>query len=125
MHLAKTPAEYIALHSPACTAMWEASANEAPLWRYWGPRLGDDVTPGPALRDTRPEPSFSLHLDQPLSLFPGLGMEWFGQSSLLAHRAGRDWTLAITRCMSPSPWSMRWRGSAWRSPPLSTRIPMF
>jgi alpha-galactosidase len=90
--------EFIVLHSPGCTAIWELASAEAPLWRYWGPRLPDRVTPGAGLRSTRPEPSFSLHFDQPLPLFAGLGMGWFGQSALLAHRQGHDWTLAITEC---------------------------
>jgi alpha-galactosidase len=96
---------YAILHSPACTAIWEVSDTEAPLWRYWGPRLPDGVTLGLPLRATRPEPSFSLHFDQPLSLFPGLGLGWFGQSALLAHRAGHDWAQAITsaRIEQPAP----------------------
>jgi alpha-galactosidase len=95
--------EFLALHSPACTALWELVPDEAPLWRYWGPRLPDGVMPGTGLRETRPEPSFSLHFDQPLSLFPGTGMGWFGQSALLAHRAGADWTSAITHCRIERP----------------------
>lgn len=91
-------ADFITLHSPACTAIWEIRPDEAPLWRYWGPRLPDGVSPGAALRDTRPEPSFSLHVDQPLSIFPGVGLGWFGQSALLAHRGGADWAQAITAC---------------------------
>lgn len=91
-------ADFITLHSPACTAIWEIRPDEAPLWRYWGPRLPDGVSPGAALRDTRPEPSFSLHADQPLSIFPGVGLGWFGQSALLAHRGGADWAQAITAC---------------------------
>ena len=90
--------EFITLHSPACTAIWEVSPTQAPLWRYWGPRLPDGATPGPALRDTRPEPSFSLHFDQPLSVFPTMGLGWFGQSALQAHRSGRDWAQSITTC---------------------------
>lgn len=90
--------EFVTLHSPACTAIWEVRPDEAPLWRYWGPRLPDGVTPGAALRDTRPEPSFSLHDDQPLSIFPGVGLGWFGQSALLAHRGGLDWAQTITAC---------------------------
>ncbi len=95
--------DYLVLHSPACTAIWEVSEHEAPLWRYWGPRLPDGALPGAALRETRPEPSFSLHFDQPLSLFPGLGMGWFGNPALLAHREGRDWTLQITGCRIERP----------------------
>ncbi|WP_320076675.1 alpha-galactosidase [Novosphingobium ovatum] len=98
-----TAPRFLTLHSPACTAIWECGEGEAPLWRYWGPRLPDGVVPPAALRATRPEPSFSLHFDQPLSLFPGLGMGWFGQSAALAHRAGADWTLAITDCQIERP----------------------
>jgi alpha-galactosidase len=89
---------WVALHSPACTALWELHGDEAPLWRYWGPRLPDGVVPPAPLRDERPEPSFSLHHDLPLSLFPGLGMGWFGAPALAAHRAGLDWTHAATAC---------------------------
>ena len=102
-------AEYLTLHSPACTAIWELCEGEAPLWRYWGPRLPDGVTPGADLRGTRPEPSFSLHFDQPLSIFPGVGLGWFGQSALLAHRASHDWAQASTQCTieRPDPASIR------------------
>jgi alpha-galactosidase len=51
------------------------------------------------LRASRPTPSFSLDFDQPLSLFPGLGVGWFGQSALLAHREGQDWTFQATSCL--------------------------
>ncbi len=90
--------EWAVLHSPACTAIWEVRPHEAPLWRYWGPRLPDGVVPPAPLRQERPEPSFSLHQDVPLSLFPGIGMGWFGAPALAAHRAGQDWTHATTRC---------------------------
>jgi alpha-galactosidase len=86
------------LHSPACTAIWEVHGDEAPLWRYWGPRLPDGVVPPGSLRSQRPEPSFSLHHDVPLSLFPGIGMGWFGAPALAAHRARLDWTHAATAC---------------------------
>jgi alpha-galactosidase len=92
------PPEYIILHSKGCTVVLEVNGNEAPLWRYWGPRLPDGVTPGVGLRETRPEPSFSLHFDQPLSLFPTFGVGWFGQSALLAHREGADYAQSITAC---------------------------
>ena len=100
---------YATLHSPACSAIWEVSDTEAPLWRYWGPRLPDGITPGAALRATRPEPSFSLHFDQPLSIFPGVALGWFGQSALLAHRGGQDWAQAITTCRieQPAPDTLR------------------
>ncbi len=90
--------DFLTLHSPHSTLVLECPANEAPLWRYWGPRLPDASTPGAALRDTRPLPSFMLDFDQPLTLVPTFGVGWFGQSALLAHRAGQDFAQAITRC---------------------------
>lgn len=90
--------DFIRLDSAGCTAIWETNAKEAPLWRYWGPRLADGAMPPLLLRDTRPEPSFSLHFDQPLSIFPGTGLGWFGQSALLAHRDCNDWAQAVTGC---------------------------
>ncbi len=98
-----TMPETIVLHSPSCTAIWELPPGEAPLWRYWGPRLPDGAGPPAAFRHERPEPSFSLHFDQPLTVFPGLGMGWFGQSALLAHRAGRDWTFSPANCAVECP----------------------
>ncbi len=90
------PPEYLCLHSRNCTAIWELPPGEGPLWRYWGPRLPDGAMPPAALRSQRPEPSFSLHFDQPLSVFPGVGLGWFGASALLAHRGGGDWAQATT-----------------------------
>jgi alpha-galactosidase len=85
------------LDGKAVSLVLELVEGEAPLWRYWGPRLPDAVVFRP-LRESRPTPSFSLDFDQPLSLFPGLGVGWFGQSALLAHREGRDWTFQATSC---------------------------
>ncbi len=90
--------DWLILHGRKVTAILECYDDEAPLWRYWGPRLGDGMTPGGALRKTRPLPTFSLDFDQPLSLFTGLGAGWFGQSALLAHRGGEDWTFQATAC---------------------------
>ena len=81
-------ADFVTLHSPACTAIWELVADGAPLWRYWGPRLPDGVKPGPRLVDSRSRPSFATESDHPLSLLPGTGMGWFGASALSAHRGG-------------------------------------
>jgi alpha-galactosidase len=89
--------QFLTLHGNAVSLVLELPAGEAPLWRYWGARLPDGITL-PPLRDTRPTPSFSLDFDQPLSLFPGLGVGWFGESALLAHRAGGDWTFQATDC---------------------------
>lgn len=90
--------EFVRLDSAACTLILELPPGEAPLWRYWGLRLPPGVLPANALRDTRPTPSFSPDFDQPLSVFPGCGTGWFGQSALLAHRQGRDWSFQATRC---------------------------
>lgn len=90
---------WIVLHGRASTLLLEAAPGEAPLWRYWGPRLPDDVTPPASLRSGRPTPSFSPDFDQPLSLVPGLGQGWFGEPGLKAHRAGRDWTFQATGCV--------------------------
>ena len=89
--------EWVILHGENVTAILECCENEAPLWRYWGLRLPDDVTPDGPYRDGRPEPSFSLQFDQPLTIFPGGGLGWFGAPALLAHRAGQDWTFQTTQ----------------------------
>ncbi|MDG0835383.1 alpha-galactosidase [Pelomonas saccharophila] len=90
--------DYLSLHGRSSSLVLELPRGEAPLWRYWGPRLPDGATPGTALRDTRPLPSFNLDFDQPLSVAPTFGVGWFGQSALLAHRTGRDFAQAFTRC---------------------------
>ena len=56
------------------------------------------MAPPRAIRDERPTPSFSLDLDQPLNVFPTFGVGWFEQSALLAHRQGRRFEQAFTRC---------------------------
>ena len=89
--------QFLSLHGKSVSLILELPPGEAPLWRYWGPRLPDGVLL-PPLRASRPTPSFSLDFDQPLSLFPGLGVGWFGESALLAHRAGHDWTFQATDC---------------------------
>ena len=96
--LPHSPAEFVALHSRHSSLVLECHADEAPLWRYWGPRLTPGTTPGAALRDGRPLPSFMLDHDQPLSVMPGFGVGWFGKSALLAHRGGRDFAFAPQRC---------------------------
>lgn len=90
--------EFLTLHGKGVSAILELPPGEAPLWRYWGPRLPDGVTPGAALRSQRPEPSFSPQFDQPLTLFPGTGVGWFGAAAVQAHRAGQDWTIQATDC---------------------------
>jgi hypothetical protein len=92
------PAQYIVLHGRHTTLLLEASADEAPVWRYWGPRLPEGSTPGMPLRETRALPSFTLDADPPLTLAPTFGVGWFGDSALLAHRDGLDFAQAFTRC---------------------------
>jgi alpha-galactosidase len=93
-----SPAEFVTLHSRRCSLILEVHADEAPIWRYWGPRLPDDAKPVALLRDTRPLPSFNLDFDQPLTLVPTFGVGWFGQSALLTHRDGKFFAQAFTQC---------------------------
>ncbi len=92
------PAEFVALHGARSSFVVECHADEAPLLRYWGPRLADGASPGMPWRDTRPLPSFMLDHDQPLTVMPGFGVGWFSQSALLAHRSGRDFAFGAQRC---------------------------
>ncbi|MBJ6121663.1 alpha-galactosidase [Sphingomonas mollis] len=64
----------------------EPRPDGAPLWRWWGPRVGTDALP--PLAETRPAASFSLDIDQPLTLVPNYGTGWFGPAALRAHREG-------------------------------------
>lgn len=96
--LPTSPAEFLTLHGRESSLVIECHADEAPLWRYWGPRLPPAGGPGWPLRDQRPLPSFTLDHDPPASLMPGFGVGWFGQSALLAHRGGRDFSFAPQRC---------------------------
>lgn len=90
--------DFARLDGRGVTAILELPRGEAPLWRYWGTRLPDGVTPGPALRKHRPTPSFSPDFDQPLTIAPGAGMGWFGEPALKVHREGRDWTFQPDDC---------------------------
>lgn len=85
------------LDGKAVSLILELPGGEAPLWRHWGPKLPDGFALEP-LRASRPTPSFSLDFDQPLPIFPGLGVGWFGESALLAHRGGEHWTFQATGC---------------------------
>jgi len=96
-HPALSPAvSSLSLHGRSTSLVLELPAGEAPIWRYWGPRLHGHVPH--ALRDARPLPSFMLDFDQPLTLAPSFGVGWFGQSALLAHRNGRAFAQAFTQC---------------------------
>lgn len=96
--LPSAPAQPLVLHGRRSTLVLELHADEAPIWRYWGPRLPDGAGPPLPLRDQRALPSFNLDFDQPLTLLPTFGIGWFGQSALLAHRDGRAFAQAFTRC---------------------------
>ena len=96
--LPSAPAEFISLHGRHSSLVLECHADEAPLWRYWGPRLPDGTTPGAPLRHGRPVPSFMLDFDQPLTVAPTFGVGWFGQSALLAHRGGQAFAQAFNAC---------------------------
>lgn len=65
--------QFLSLHGKAVSLILKLPEGEAPLWRYWGPRLPDEVVL-PSLRASRPTRSFSLDFDQPLSIFPSLGV---------------------------------------------------
>ena len=91
-------AQFAVLHGRDSSLCIEWQADDAPLWRYWGPRLAAGAVPPAPLRALRPLPSFMLDHDQPLGLAPTFGVGWFGQSALLAHRGGLDFAQAFTRC---------------------------
>ena len=85
-HAPEIAAEYLVLHGRSTSVVLEHRADEAPLWRYWGPRLPDGCLPLAPLRDGRPVPPSSLEFDQPFTIAPSFGVGWFGQTALLAHR---------------------------------------
>ena len=97
-HAAETSANYLILHGRHTSVVLEQRAGEAPLWRYWGPRLPDDARPAAPLRDGRAVPPSTPEFDQPLSLAPTFGVGWFGQSALLGHRAGRQFAQHFDAC---------------------------
>lgn len=88
------------LHGRQVSLVIELPATGAPLWRYWGPRLGDDVlpgpAPGPALTDDRILRGF--HLEEPprFSVLPGGGLGWFARPAIAGHRGGRDFAIGWT-----------------------------
>jgi len=97
-HAPETSAEFIVLHGLHNSVVLESRAEEAPLWRYWGPRLPDDCLPPAPLRDGRAIPPASMEFDQPLSIAPTFGVSWYGQSALLAHRSGRQFAQRFDDC---------------------------
>jgi alpha-galactosidase len=89
---------YLGLHGRQTSLVLELPVGEAPIWRYWGPRLNAQAMNPHGLRESRPLPSFMLDFDQPLTLAPSFGVGWFGQSALLAHRQGQAFAQAFTQC---------------------------
>jgi alpha-galactosidase len=88
----KVGLSFLALHGQHTSLVLEFSAKEAPLWRYWGPKLqhgAGQFVPW-AVRDARALSPSAMDFDQPLSTCVGLGLGWFASPSVLAHRAGRD-----------------------------------
>ncbi len=92
----KTEIRHLCLQGKNTSVVLELPIGEAPIWRYWGPKIREVAPHG--LRDSRPLPSFMLDLDQPLTLAPSFGVGWFGQSALLAHRGGQLFAQAFTQC---------------------------
>lgn len=90
--------QFLRLDGRASTIVFEIAALGAPLWRYWGQRLDDDLGTLYRASAVRPRPTFALDGDFPLSLFPTFGLGWFGQSALLAHREGRDFAQDFSQC---------------------------
>lgn len=97
-HANESSTEFLVLHGRESSVVLEVRPNEAPLWRYWGARLPDDCLPLVPLRDGRAIPPSSMEFDLPLSVAPTFGVGWYGQSALLAHRAGRDFAQQFTDC---------------------------
>ena len=77
----------IVLQGTTTSVVLEPQAHGAPWWRWWGP--GVEAADLASLADTRPAASFSLDIDQPLTVAPTFGAGWFGPAALRAHRAGR------------------------------------
>lgn len=86
-----------ALHGRQSSLVIEQAASGL-VWRHWGARLPDAIAAGPGLESGRPVPTFSLDVPVPFTLVPTFGLGWYGQSALLAHRAGRDFAQGLADC---------------------------
>lgn len=75
----------------------DTSGPGVPLCRYWGARLPEvlDLTTLPGLLQGRILHS-SVDQEIPFTLFPELGLGWFGAAGLLGNRDRRDWATAFT-----------------------------
>lgn len=97
-HAPEAFADYLVLQGSRMSVVIETRPGEAPLWRYWGPRLPDACRPVAPLRDGRAVPPSSMEFDQPLNVVPTFGVGWYGQSALLAHRSGRQFAQNFDHC---------------------------
>jgi alpha-galactosidase len=97
-HAPEASATFTVLHSPHTSVVLEVRPHEAPLWRYWGPRLPEHCLPLAPLRDGRAIPPSSMEFDQPLTVAPSFGVGWYMQSALLAHRSGQQFAQQFTAC---------------------------
>ena len=73
-HAPEASATFTVLHGTHSSVVLEVRPHEAPLWRYWGPRLPDNCVPLAPLRDGRAIPPSSMEFDQPLSVAPTLSL---------------------------------------------------
>ncbi len=97
-HPAESAFSFLVLHGTDTSLVLETRPTEAPLWRYWGPRLPADCLPIAPMRDGRAIPPSTMEFDQPLTLAPSFGVGWYGQTALLAHRAGKQFAQSFTDC---------------------------
>ncbi|NBX20297.1 MAG: alpha-galactosidase, partial [Betaproteobacteria bacterium] len=97
-HPPEASATFTTLHGTHTSVVLEVRPGEAPLWRYWGPRLPDHCVPLAPLRDGRAIPPSSMEFDQPLTVAPTFGVGWYMQSALLAHRSGQQFAQRFTHC---------------------------
>ncbi len=90
------------LHGPASSLLLLApdprDLHQAPVVRYWGPRLPDAAAPVSAWRDERASPPSSLDVGLPPTLFPSLGFGDASQPGLRAHRDGQGFGFSSDHC---------------------------
>lgn len=97
-HPAESSYGFLVLHGPGTSIILETGPTGAPFWRYWGPRLPVDCVPIAPMRDGRAIPPSTMEFDQPLTAAPSFGVGWYGQTALLAHRAGKQFAQSFTEC---------------------------
>ncbi len=70
----------------------------APIWRYFGPRLGRASLPVPRIYDGERTPTFHVDAVTALRVVPVQDGGWFGAPALLAHRDGLSVGQGWSRC---------------------------